>query len=305
MTLLVVVFLIPWLEDQTRLRRAVDAPASSRRTLVDLLWTARRRRGDELSAHALRAGPRRPLAVLFILEYLALAPARWPASRRAVIGRGSAGRWLWSSCSRAAMRRRAPQARSNLRAALVLVPRQLGRGLGPARARAVQPRSRGVALAGSTDLVRTRAAVGGVGRTCNRLAQTSSRRTFRNLMKRFAESSRLDQVTKTPGSETRRRRTSVWRRDRRKQLRKLGFVVLPAPDRARVNRPAHLNEAGRSDRTRCCGGIPGTMAPTRGRTPRPVAARRSRDHARSIRNRRRGWPPEAPRASGPSTGGIA
>ena len=56
MVLLVVVFLIPWLEDQTRLRRASAlAPASSRRTLVDLLWTAGRRGRDKLSAHAIWA----------------------------------------------------------------------------------------------------------------------------------------------------------------------------------------------------------------------------------------------------------
>ena len=98
MALLVVVFLIPWLEDQTRLRRANSMlAASSRRTLVDLLWAARRRRRDELSAHALRPRPQRRLESLFILEYLALAPSPWLVSRAPVhLARGSAGRWLWS-----------------------------------------------------------------------------------------------------------------------------------------------------------------------------------------------------------------
>ena len=70
MMLMVVVFLIPWLEDQTRLpaRRSPQLP--SRRALVDLLWTAGRRGRDKLSAHAIWARRGWHSPSLFILEFL-------------------------------------------------------------------------------------------------------------------------------------------------------------------------------------------------------------------------------------------
>ena len=102
MVVLVVVFLIPWLEDQTRLRRATPlCPASPRCALVDFLWTAGRGRGDELPAHPLRAGGRRPGRAVHprIPRALAESLAGFPARRRS--GRGSAGRWPWPWRSRA------------------------------------------------------------------------------------------------------------------------------------------------------------------------------------------------------------
>jgi hypothetical protein len=88
MVVLVVVFLIPWLEDQTRLRRAsalaqlhLDAPWSIFYGLLVVVAVTNylpTRYG--LAAMA--------LTVLFILEYLALSPLGWPPARRALV-------WSW------------------------------------------------------------------------------------------------------------------------------------------------------------------------------------------------------------------
>ena len=113
---------IPWLEDQTRLRRAtslaplhLDAPWSIFYGLLVLVAVTNylpTRFG--LSAVA--------LGMVFILEYLALSPTGWPASRRAVI-------WSWIGWIlalalelRALSARRAPVRAAPPGAALVLVP---------------------------------------------------------------------------------------------------------------------------------------------------------------------------------------
>jgi UDP-N-acetylmuramyl pentapeptide phosphotransferase/UDP-N-acetylglucosamine-1-phosphate transferase len=88
MVVLVVVFLIPWLEDQTRLRRAsalaqlhLDAPWSIfYGLLVVVAVTNYLPTRFGLAALA--------LTVLFILEYLALSPLGWPPARRALV-------WSW------------------------------------------------------------------------------------------------------------------------------------------------------------------------------------------------------------------
>jgi hypothetical protein len=113
MALLVVVFLIPWLEDQTRLRRAtaltplhLDAPWTIFYGLIVLVAVTNylpTRFG--LSAAA--------LGILFILEYLALLPTPWPASLRGVISS-----WIGWTLALAlefarASARRAPPARCN------------------------------------------------------------------------------------------------------------------------------------------------------------------------------------------------
>jgi hypothetical protein len=88
MAMLVVVFLIPWLEDQTRLRRAsalaqlhLDAPWSIFYGLLVLVAVT-----NYLPTRFGLAAV--GLAVLFILEYLALAPLAWPPGRRASL-------WSW------------------------------------------------------------------------------------------------------------------------------------------------------------------------------------------------------------------
>ena len=101
MTLLVVVFLIPWLEDQTRLRRAASlGAASSRRTLVDLLWAVRCGCGDELSADALRMGGSGSRSA-FRPRVPRRCAASWLVSRRRGSAPGPRGRWLWFSRWRA------------------------------------------------------------------------------------------------------------------------------------------------------------------------------------------------------------
>ena len=88
MMLLVVVFLIPWLEDQTRVRRAMslvplhlDAPWSIFYGMVVVVAVT--------NYLPTRFGPAAAaLAVLFILEYLAISPTPWPPARRAMV-------WSW------------------------------------------------------------------------------------------------------------------------------------------------------------------------------------------------------------------
>ena len=96
MAVLVVVFLIPWLEDQTRLRRAtamaqlhLDAPWSIFYGLLVVVAVT-----NYLPTRCGWAAV--TLAGLFILEYLALAPLGWPAERRAGSGHGSPGCWRFS-----------------------------------------------------------------------------------------------------------------------------------------------------------------------------------------------------------------
>jgi hypothetical protein len=88
MMVLVIVFLIPWLEDQTRLRRAtalhplhLDAPWSIFYGLLVVVAVT----NYLPTRYALAAAA---LAALFILEYLAISPLGWPSARRAVV-------WSW------------------------------------------------------------------------------------------------------------------------------------------------------------------------------------------------------------------
>jgi hypothetical protein len=88
MALLIVVLLIPWLEDQTRLRRAsalaqlqLDAPWSIFYGLL-VVVAVTNYLPTRFGLAALT------LTVLFVLEYLALSPLGWPPARRAVI-------WSW------------------------------------------------------------------------------------------------------------------------------------------------------------------------------------------------------------------
>jgi UDP-N-acetylmuramyl pentapeptide phosphotransferase/UDP-N-acetylglucosamine-1-phosphate transferase len=88
MVVLVVVFLIPWLEDQTRLRRAsalaqlhLDAPWSIFYGLLVVVAVT----NYLPTRYGLAA---LSLSVLFILEYLALSPLGWPPARRALV-------WSW------------------------------------------------------------------------------------------------------------------------------------------------------------------------------------------------------------------
>ncbi len=89
--------------------------------------------------------------------------------------------------------------------------------------------------------------------------------------------------------------TGLWRRYRRKQLRReLGFIVLPAAHRARINRLAHLHEAGgRFGPVACCDGrLQARMLPFQAAKLRlSRSARRSRDRSRSFRieRLRRHW----------------
>jgi hypothetical protein len=195
MVLLVVVFLIPWLEDQTRLRRAagvaplhLDAPWSIFYGLlvaVALTNYLPTRFGWASAA----------LSVLFVLEYLALLPTPWPASRRAVI-------WLWIGWILALVlaiarssARRAPEARSNCERlwfwfrdnwGVVWALRVLERFN-----RAAEVSHWPVRLTWF-GLVPLSGEAGALPPPSPDELET----TFRNLMKRFANSRRLDEVTK-------------------------------------------------------------------------------------------------------------
>jgi hypothetical protein len=199
MALLVVVFLIPWLEDQTRLRRAtsfaplhLDAPWSIfYGLLVTVALTNYLPTRFGLASAA--------LGVLFILEYLALSPAPWPASRRAVV-------WLWIGWTMALAlalarwgARRAPPAHSNCERlwfwfrdnwGVVWALRVLERFN-----RAAEVSHWPVRLTWF-GLVSLTGETGALPPPSPEELET----TFRNLMKRFAESSRLDEVTNQPTS---------------------------------------------------------------------------------------------------------
>ncbi len=192
MSLLVVVFLIPWLEDQTRLRRAaallplhLDAPWSIFYGLAVVVALT--------NYLPTRFGfPSVILGVLFVLEYLAIAPDPWPASRRAVI-------WLWIGWTMAlalAIARssatRAPEARSNCERlwfwfrdnwGVVWALRVLERFN---RAAEVSHWPVRLTWFGIVPLPDEQGALP---------SPEELETTFRNLMKRFADSQRLDDVT--------------------------------------------------------------------------------------------------------------
>ena len=113
MALLVIVFLIPWLEDQTRLRRAaallplhLDAPWSIFYGLLVAVAL------DELPAHALRSGecgPRRSLRPR-VPRHCTRVLAAFPPRRRLALGRLDIGP---RPRDRPRERCAAPEARSN------------------------------------------------------------------------------------------------------------------------------------------------------------------------------------------------
>ena len=88
MVVMVIVFLIPWLEDQTRLRRVsalaplhLDAPWSIFYGLIVIVAVT--------NYLPTRYGPAAvAISALFILEFLTLLPVGWPPARRAVV-------WSW------------------------------------------------------------------------------------------------------------------------------------------------------------------------------------------------------------------
>jgi hypothetical protein len=200
MTLLVVVFLIPWLEDQTRLRRAasmlplhLDAPWSIFYGLLVAVAVTNylpTRYGWAAAA----AG------VLFILEYLALAPAPWLASRRCVIA-------LWIAWTMALVlalarsgARRVPHARSDCERlwfwfrdnwGVVWALRVLERFNRAAEVSHWSVRLTWFGLVPYSDESRSLQPPG----------PHEVESTFRNLMKRFADSWRLDDVRRSGGTE--------------------------------------------------------------------------------------------------------
>jgi hypothetical protein len=198
MVVMVIVFLIPWLEDQTRLRRAsalaqlhLDAPWSIFYGLLVLVAVTNylpTRYG--LAAMAVSA--------LFILEYLALSPLGWPPARRASI-------WSWVAWTLAQSlwiarwnAHRVPAARSSCEKiwfwfrdnwGVVWALRVLERFN---RAAEVSGWPVRLTWFGLTNLP----GQDGAGRAPS---PGEIETTFRNLMKRFAESWRLDEVA-NPGS---------------------------------------------------------------------------------------------------------
>jgi hypothetical protein len=193
MVVMVVVFLIPWLEDQTRLRRAsalaqlhLDAPWSIFYGLLVVVAVTNylpTRYG--LAAVALSA--------LFILEFLALSPLGFTPGRRALIGSWVA--WtlalsLWIARSNAA---RIPPASSSCEKiwfwfrdnwGVVWALRVLERFN---RAAEVSQWPVRLTWFGLMPLA-------GQNSTAPAPSPDLTEATFRNLMKRFAESWRLDQV---------------------------------------------------------------------------------------------------------------
>jgi hypothetical protein len=199
MLLLVVVFLIPWLADQTRLRRAtslaplhLDAPWSIfYGLLVVVAVTNYLPTRFGLSAVA--------LGIVFILEYVALSPTGWPASRRAVI-------WSWIGWILALAltiarfsARRGPNASSRLellwfwfrdRWGVVWALRVLERFNRAAEVSHWPVRLTWFGLVSVSGEE-------GAGRPPS---PDELETIFRNLMTRFAQSWRLDQVTKQASS---------------------------------------------------------------------------------------------------------
>ncbi len=200
MTLLVIVFLIPWLEDQTRLRRAASLPPLH----LDAPWSIFY--GLLVAVAVTNYLPTRygwaaaAAGALFILEYLALMPAPWFTSRRCVIA-------LWTAWTMALVialarsgARRVPQARSNCERlwfwfrdnwGVVWALRVLERFN---RAAEVSRWSVRLTWFGLVPLSEQSGSVQPPG-------PGELEATFRNLMKRFADSWRLDEATRSGGSE--------------------------------------------------------------------------------------------------------
>jgi hypothetical protein len=208
MALLVIVFLIPWLEDQTRLRRAaallplhLDAPWSIFYGLLVLVAVT----NYLPTRFAFSVGV---LGILFILEFLALSPTGWPASRRAVI-------WSWIAWTLAlaleiarSSARRVPKARSNCERlwfwfrdnwGVVWALRVLERFN-----RAAEVSHWPVRLTWFGLVARS-----GEAAALPQPSPDELETAFRNLMKRFAQSWHLDEVTKMPGSESRGAESAV------------------------------------------------------------------------------------------------
>ncbi len=154
MVVLVVVFLIPWLEGPWRLRRAhglellhLDAPWTifyGFLVLVGVTNYLPTRFGASASW----------LALGFILEYLGLTRNEWPVERRAAL-------WSWVAWTLAASVSAAHSGNPPCtggphaaRATLVLVPRPLGRRLGHPHPGPIQSHRRAEGLAHSPELVR-------------------------------------------------------------------------------------------------------------------------------------------------------
>ncbi len=200
MTLLIVVFLIPWLEDQTLLRRAASLPPLH----LDAPWSIFY--GLLVAIAVTNYLPTRfgwaatAAGVIFVLEYLALAPAPWLYSRRPVIG-------LWIGWTMALVialarsgARRSPQARSNCERlwfwfrdnwGVVWALRVLERFN---RAAEVSHWSVRLTWFGLVPFSRESGSLRPPG-----LDELEA--TFRNLMKRFADSWRLDELTRSGGTE--------------------------------------------------------------------------------------------------------
>jgi hypothetical protein len=200
MTLLVVVFLIPWLEDQTLLRRG----ASLSPLRLDAPWSIFY--GLFVAVAVTNYLPTRfgwaaaAAGVLFVLEYLALAPASWLVSRRAAIGCWTAWTMALVVSLAGAGARRGPRAGSKLERlwfwfrdnwGVVWALRVLERFN---RAAEVSHWNVRLTWFGLVALSEESANLQSPG-------PDELERTFRNLMKRFADSWRLDQVTNTAGSE--------------------------------------------------------------------------------------------------------
>ncbi len=137
MVLLVVVFLVPWLEDQTRLRRAagvtpvhLDAPWTIFYVLLGVVGVT-----NYLPTRFGFAAV--GLAVVFTLEFLALTGGGAPPNRRAILCLWIAWMMATSIWIARYSAGRAPAVRG-WRANLVLVSRLLGGRLGIARLGAVQ-----------------------------------------------------------------------------------------------------------------------------------------------------------------------
>ena len=168
MVLLVVVFLIPWLEGSGRLRRAqglaqlqLDSPWTLFYGLLVLAGIT--------NYLPTRYGPAAiGLGAGLVLEYLGLTRAEWTAPSRAMAWTGvawlsGASLWLAGWCAEPTSGRAQPPG-----AALVRLPRPVGRRLGPADPGAVQPDCRARTMAIPADLVRARGGGSGESRRAGR-----------------------------------------------------------------------------------------------------------------------------------------
>ena len=201
MTLLVVVFLIPWLEDQTLLRRGASLPPLR----LDAPWSIFY--GFFVAVAVTNYLPTRfgsaaaAAGALFVLEYLALAPAPWLVSRRAAIGSWTTWTLALVLALARSGARRAPSARCNCERLWFWFRDNWGVVWA---LRVLERFNR----AAEVSHWRIRLTWFGVVTLSEESVNSQSpgpdelETTFRNLMKRFADSSRLDQVTKTRASES-------------------------------------------------------------------------------------------------------